>query len=223
MAAQVGGHMEENKPTVEKIRTAMQSLGADGKEVSYQLLYEALELDNDAAQAVVRSKINDMTRHGEVQRVRAGCFVYNFRHRPREARTYEVLWRFVRKAKPGWTISECAMMTRVSYTRALRYCNWLEEENYIMQTGKTERNAMAYRCTAKADMSPETPYPPLREADPYARERVAAATITRLMLCADPRSRKTARSIAEACHVLLARFESVTQSENENLMEEEPC
>ena len=209
--------MAENKPiTVEMIRAAMQSLGAGGKEVSYQLIYEALELDSESMQAVVRSKINDMTKHGEVERVRLGCFTYNFKHRPREAKTFEILWRFVRKAKPGWTLSECAMMTRESYTRALRYCTWLEEEGFVIPIGKAERNATAFRCTAKADQTPETPYPPLRAADPFAKERTAAATITRLLLCADPRSRKTARDITDACRILLERFEPVTKNENAN-------
>ncbi|WP_418169305.1 hypothetical protein [Akkermansia sp.] len=111
----------------EAVRAALQALGEGGKEISYRLVYEALGLENDAEQAVVRSRISDMTRHGEVKRTRTGCFTYDFRHRPREAKSYETLWRFVRKAKPGWSISECAMMTRVSYTQALRYCNWLAD------------------------------------------------------------------------------------------------
>ena len=109
----------------EAVRAALQALGEGGKEISYRLVYEALGLENDAEQAVVRSRISDMTRHGEVKRTRTGCFTYDFKHRPREAKSYETLWRFVRKAKPGWSLSECAMMTRVSYTQALRYCNWL--------------------------------------------------------------------------------------------------
>lgn len=140
--------------------------------------------------------------------------------RPREARTLEAVWRFVRKAKPGWTLSECAMMTRVSYTQALRYCTWLADEGFIIRVGKDERNAATWRATAKADRTPETPYPPTREADPYARERAAAATIVRLMLCADPDSKKTARGIVEACEVLLERFGG-NRTTNENGASEE--
>lgn len=200
------------------VRAALQALGKDGKEISYQLVYEALGLKNEAEQAVVRSRISDMTRHGEVKRTRTGCFTYDFKHRPRESKSYEALWRFVRKAKPGWSISECAMMTRVSYTQALRYCNWLAEEGYIERMGKDDRKAAIWRSTVKADQNPETPYPPLRETDPFAKERAAAATITRLMLCADPYAVHTARGIVEAARVLLARFEkqdnSVTELEN---------
>jgi len=209
------------KVTKVAVRMAMQALGEGGKEISYRLVYEALGISTEADQAIVRTRISDMTRHGEVERIRTGCFVYNYRHRPREAKSLEAVWRFVRKAKPGWTVSECALMTRVSYTQVLRYCNWLVEEGFISRTGKDERNAITYRATVKADKNPETPYPPHRETDPFARERVAAANIARLMLCADPYARKTARSITEACRILLDRFEkSSTENENVNDLEE---
>lgn len=202
------------------VRAALQALGEGGKEISYRLVYEALGLESEAEQAVVRSRISDMTRHGEVKRTRTGCFTYDFKHRPREAKSYEALWRFVRKAKPGWSLSECAMMTRVSYTRALRYCRWLEEEGYILRDGKDERNASTWRATVKADKTPETPYPPLRETDPFVRERAAAATIARLLLCADPYAKRTAQGITEACKVLLARFDT-NRTKNENEETEE--
>ena len=205
----------------EAVRAALQALGEGGKEISYRLVYEALGLENDADQAIVRSRISDMTRHGEVKRTRTGCFIYDFKHRPREAKSYEALWRFARKAKPGWSISECSMMTRVSYTQALRYCNWLEEEGFIARAGKDGRNAVTWRATVKSDKTPETPYPPLREKDPFARERAAAATIARLLLCADPYAKKTAQSITDACKVLLARFgKNRTENENVNNSEE---
>lgn len=205
----------------EAVRTALQALGEGGKEISYRLVYEALGLESEAEQAVVRSRISDMARHGEVKRTRTGCFTYDFKHRPREGKSYETLWRFVRKAKSGWTISDCALMTRISYTQAMRYCNWLEEEGFVERTGRDSRKATTWRATIKADKTPETPYPPLRETNPFARERAAAATIARLMLCADPYAKKTAQNITEACRVLLARFEKESVTENEN--EEEVC
>ena len=205
----------------EAVRAALQALGEGGKEISYRLVYEALGLESEAEQAVVRSRISDMTRHGEVKRTRTGCVIYDFKHRPREGKSYGTLWRFVRKAKSGWTISDCALMTRISYTQAMRYCNWLEEEGFVERTGRDGRNATTWRATAKADRTPETPYPPLRETDPFARERAAAATIARLMLCADPYAKKTAQNITEACRVILARFDKESVTENEN--EEEVC
>ena len=205
--------------TKEVVRRAVQALGANGQEVSYRQVYEALALTSEGPQAVVRSRISDMLRHGEVERVKAGCFKYNAKHRPREGKAYITLWRFVRAAKPGWAVTECAMLTRISYTQVLRYVTWLEGEGYLERAGRNEKRAVLYRATAKATASPETPYPPTRETDPFQKERVAAATITRLLLCADPYAPKTARSITEACRVLQARFgkngtDSVTTHEN---------
>lgn len=111
------------------------------------------------------------------------------------------------------------MLTRASYTHALRYVAWLEGEGYVERTGRNDRRAVTYRATAKAQASPETPYPPTRESDPFQQERTAAATITRLMLCADPYAPKTASTIVAACHVLLARFGSKPCTENEHTEE----
>ena len=55
--------------------------------------------------------------------------------------------------------------------------------------------------------SPETPYPPLRETDPFAKEKAAAVRIIDTLLRADPYAKKTAQAITEACRILLSRFE----------------
>lgn len=213
-------HYKDPKVSKDLVRRAMQALGAGDQEVSYRQVYEAIGLSSEGQQAVVRSRISDMLRHGEVVRVKAGIFTYNAKYRPREGKTYITIWRFVRMAKSGWDIKECAMLTRISYTQVLRYITWLEGEAFVERTGRNEARGIVYRATAKAASSPETPYPPQKETDPFHKERVAAATITRLMLCADTYAPKTARDIVEACRVLLARFkkggaQSVTTNENE--------
>ena len=204
--------------TMESLRAALQSFGSSGQEISNAQLYAVLELDSETEKARMRSRIKNMILHGEVTRTRDGFYTYNHKYRPRESKTLVTLWRFVRKSKPGWSLNDCTMMTRVSYTQAMRYVTWLEGEKFVTRTGKNERNAITYRATPKADASPETPYPPLRATDPFQKERVAAATIARLLLCADPYAVKTAREITDACRTLLARFgkdENVTENENE--------
>ena len=213
--------MEDRTITMEMVRLAFQSFGAGGVQISNAQLYDALGITSEVEMARMRARINSMVSHGEVNRVGSGVYTYNYNHRPREAKTYTVLWRFVRSHKPGWTVKECALLTRISYTQASRYFSWLEEEGYLERAGRDTKKAVLYRATTKAAASPETPYPPLREADPFQKERTAAATITRLMLCADPYAQKTARTIAEACQVLLARFGG-TVTENEN-REEATC
>lgn len=204
--------------TMAMLRTALQSFGNNGQEISNAQLYAALELKNETEKARMRSRIAHMVEHGEVARTRDGFYVYNYKNRPRDAKNLVILWRFIRKARQGWNLQDCAMMTRVSYTQTLRYVSWLEGEKFVARIGKNNRNAILYRATPKADATPETPYPPLRAADPFQKERVAAATITRLLLCADPYAIKTAREVTEACRTLLARFgkdEHVTKNENE--------
>ena len=213
--------MEDRTITMEMVRLAFQSFGAGGVQISNAQLYDALGITSEVEMARMRARINSMVSHGEVNRVGSGVYTYNYKHRPREAKTYTVLWRFVRAHKPGWTVKECALLTRISYTQASRYFAWLEEEGYLERAGRDTKKAVLYRATTKAAASPETPYPPLREADPFQKERTAAATITRLMLCEDPYAQKTARTIAEACQVLLARFGG-TVTENEN-REETTC
>lgn len=216
--------MEGRPVTLEMVRQAAQTLCEGGKTVSNHQIFAALALDCEPEKARARSRISNMVKHGEMTREADGLYRYNFAKRPRNPKTYAIIWRFIRKAKPGWSISECAMMTRISYTQALRYCNWLEEEGFIARAGKDDRNAVTWRATVKADRTPETPYPPLRETDPFAREKAAVVRIVDLLLRADPYAVKTARGITEACKVLLARFDkNRTENENDNPEEDATC
>lgn len=212
--------MSERKTvSVEDLRRAVQALGVDGREISYPLIYEFLGLENEAEKDVARARMNSMVKHGEVTRTERGSFIYNFKRRARKSAGFESIWRFVRAAKPNWSIEDCSLMTRMSYSHVCKYVNWLESEGFVERLGRNKNNQFGFRNTSKARSTPETPYPPVRETDPFAKERVAAATITRLMLCANPYAAKTARSISEACHTLLAKFEKIsaeTRMENEN-------
>lgn len=211
--------MERQQPTLDNIRATVQALGADGKEISHALVFEAMGLETEADKAIARARVTTMAKHGELTRTERGSFIYNSRHRPRQAKLHAAIWRFVRASKPGWSVQDCALMTRASYTHVLRYVGWLEGEGFLVRAGQDEKRAVLYRNTEKARSTPETPYPPIRESDPFAKERVAAASITRLMLCANPYAPKTAREITEACKVLLARFEkqcAEIRTENEN-------
>lgn len=189
------------------VRSAVRALAADGDNVSQVRLYAMLGLTTEAEKVRCRRRVDTMVKRGELTRVQDGVFKYdeNRSDAPRYAHLYESLWRFVRKAKPGWDVKECSLLTGASYSTARRYVLWLEEEGYVARAGKSGANN-AYRSTAKADQTPETPWPPGRETDPFEKERAAAALIARLMLCENPYSRHTARRITEACNTLLQRF-----------------
>lgn len=207
--------MQEQPITLEMVRVAAQTLGRGGKEVTACQIYDALALTTPEEEARARNRISNMVKHGEVSRAGNGIYIYNFDKRPRNPRTFSAIWRFVRKAKPGWSLNDVSLMTRVSYRQILRYCDWLLEEGYIALHGKS-RQTRLYRATAKADASPETPYPPLRDVDPFEKEKSAAIQITNAMMKQDPYAAKTANIIVSAARVLLARFENtVTEDENE--------
>ena len=199
--------------TSEMVRTAVKSFGASGQEVSNAQLYDALALQGDDTRAILRSRLNDMVKSGELIKTRPGIYTYNVKYRPREGRGYNAIWRYVRKAKPGWSISDCALMTHVDATHAARYCAWLEDEGYIERVGLNARRAVTYRATQKADATPEPPYPPTRPKDTYEKERVAAATIVRAMLCEDMESPRARAKIADCARTLLTRF--CMENENE--------
>lgn len=117
-------------------------------------------------------------------------------------------------------------MTRASYTYALRYITWLEQEGYVERCGKGKNNTTLYRNTSLARKTPETPYPPCKDTDPFEKERLAAATIARLMLCANPYALKTAKDIVAAAKILLTRFEGTIadfSAKNENNFSEDNC
>ena len=195
--------------------TVVQALGKDGAEVSNHMIFNALSIDTEQKKARVRARIGGMVRHGELTRMKDGVYVYNFNRRPRNPRTYCAIWRFVRKAKPGWSLNDVCTMTRVSYTQVRRYCDWLQEEGYISTVGR-EKNSILYRASHKADLNPETPFPPLRETNPFEQENNAAVQIINALLKQDPYSVKTAKIITKAARTLLERFEkTITQSENE--------
>ena len=214
--------MERQKVTSPAVRQALQALGAGGKEVSYALLYDALGLTKEQEKDIVRARIGDMARQGEVTRTERGSFVYNAKYRARKGAGYESIWRYVRAAKPGWTLGDCSLMTRQSYSHVMRYIGWLVGERFVARAGQDDKRAITYRNTEKARSTPETPYPPIKESDPFAKERIAAATITRLMLCANPYALKTSREIADACRLLLTRFgKNVTENRTKNENEED--
>jgi hypothetical protein len=198
--------------TTDMVREAMQSFCREGERVSNGQLYNAMGLTCEQEKDRLRTRITDMIKAGEVFKIAAGLYQYNFKYRVRKNTTFPVIWRFVRTQKPGWSISYACQLTRVSYTQAARYCAWLENEGYIARHGKDGQTTL-YRATDKADLCPETPYPPTTDRNPFERENAAAARLATLMLCHDPYQPRVATEIVKQCNVLLARF-AVNQLEN---------
>jgi hypothetical protein len=218
-ANSANANFEPQTITAVMVREAMRSFCVGGKRVSNAQLYEVLELRCEQEKDRLRTRITDMVKAGEVIKVSAGLYEYNYKYRVRESATFPAVWRFVRSQKPGWSLTYASQITRISYTQVSRYCGWLENEGYITRHGKDSQTIL-YRATDKADKSPETPVPPITDRNPFERENAAAARLATLMLCHDPYQPRVAAEIVKNCRVLLARF---AVNQNENSGEHDDC
>lgn len=200
--------------TMEMLRAAMRSHCKPGVKVSNAELYRVLGLKCEEEKNRLRTRLNGMVNQGEVIRVGPGQYEYNFKFRLRKNTTFPVIWRFVRMQKEAWSFADVCQLTRISYSQVKRYCEWLENEEYIARYGK-KGVTTTYRAMEKADRTPETPYPDISDRNPFERENAAAAELARLMLCHDPYQTTTARKIVAACNILRARFDpNFNQNEN---------
>jgi hypothetical protein len=191
--------------TTAMVRQAMRGFCAGEKCVSLAQLYDVLDLQYEREKHTARARLAILTRTGEAVRVSSGLYKYNFKYRARENSTRPAIWRFVRSQKPGWSISYACQITRVSYIQVMRYILWLAEQGYIARHGK-DGHTILYRATDKADQTPEPPYPPTSDRNPFEAENTAAARLAALMLCDNPYQPKVRDEIITNCNILLARF-----------------
>lgn len=194
-------------PATGKIREAIQVLCSNpGDQFSYGVLFELFGLETAADKAVLRSKMRDMRRRGEIQRVRPGVFTYHPEAvERREAVGYQRVWRAMRSARPGWTMADMAQVTRMSYSMVRKYGNCLHAEGFIAPNGR-QVNTRLWRITAKGREHRETPYPPRAIKDPYANERSAACRLVRLLMDQDPGRPGVREKIVKETRAIQARF-----------------
>ena len=200
--------------TTAMVREVLQGYCKPDVRVSNAELYNVFDLKNEVEKDRLRARLNDMAHNGELIRVERGLFEYNFKYRVRKNVTFPAIWRFIRMKNESWSYGDVCQLTRISYSQVKRYCDWLENEGYIARYGK-KGTTVLYRAANKADCTPETPYPNMTDRNPFERENAAAAELARLMLCHDPYQLATVRKIVAACKVLLARFDT-TFNQNEN-------
>ena len=86
--------MEGISVTAGMVRSALQSFCSGGGQVTTKQLMAVLGLECGAEKARLRRQLTDMVHHGEVKRVEAGVFEYNFSHRPRIPQSFSKIWRF---------------------------------------------------------------------------------------------------------------------------------
>lgn len=200
--------------TTPMVRVAVRSLCAGGQRTSNAMLYAFLDLQNEKEKDRLRTRVGDMVKAGELVKVSPGLYEYNFKYRLRDKTPYTRLWRCAREANPGWSFAWASLMVCTPLAIVERYYFWLEKEGYIERCGK-DAQTFLYRATGKADRSPEPPYPPHTDNNPFEQECEAAAMVARAMFTCDPYRAKVASDIVAACKVLMARFDkSFTENEN---------
>jgi hypothetical protein len=198
--------------TAETIRSAIVGLVENGAEyVTPVLIREALGLKQDDPR--VRCALRDMVKRRELERIEIGKYRYNPAARDesrRDSEFYPRIWRAIRSDKPGFTLQDIALVTRVSYSHVRKYANFLEEAGYLARYGMAGQRRK-WRATRLAQDTPEAPYPPRKIKDPFEREKNLALGLVQAFLLRDPYQPLVRGKIVENCRAILARFEKEDQ------------
>ena len=188
-------------------RTVCRRLGAQGREITTPMLYQALAADTQAARDLVRKRCNQLVKSGELVRIAPGRYRYNRAAAPvRDAEMITRMWRALRSSKPGFSVADIARISGASYSHACKYLQFLRDEGAVKQHGR-DANTILYRLAASARERKDAPLPPRPLRDPFATEREAAAELTRLIMCRDLYQPAVAESVCEQCRTILARFD----------------
>ncbi|KHK02798.1 ATP-binding protein [Desulfovibrio sp. TomC] len=122
------------------------------------------------------------------------------------------IWRAIRSAKPGFSWTDIAQVSRVSYTHTRKYGQWLLDEAFVERHGRKGATYL-FRATLRAKDTVETPYPPQDVTDPFEVERNAACRLVRSFMERDPYQPAVRGKIIDNCRAILARFEKEEQEQ----------
>jgi len=201
---------------MDRLRETLQSLTKTGKGVSNQLLYQALQLEDEESKARLRRRLNELVKRGELRRIMPGVYEYDHAAAPKPpiAESYVRLWRVIRTSKPGWTLQDVILVAGIDQRQAREYVRWLasEEVGLVARAGR-DGNSWLWRTTMKGLDQRETPYPQ-RLRDPWESERDAACRLVRCYMEANPDAPRVRRRISEAARLILASVEDI-QTETE--------
>ena len=196
------------KLTAEVVRSAIAGLVEGGAAaVSPALVREALGLAPGDPR--VQGIMGDMMQRGELERTGTAQYRYHPEAREesrRESEFYSRIWRAIRSAKPGFTLQDIALVTRVSYSHVRKYSNFLEEAGFLARFG-VDGQRRKWRATQLAQDTPAAPYPPKRIKDPFEREKNCALAVVQAFLLRDPYQPAVKAKIVESCRAILDRFE----------------
>lgn len=197
------------------VRAAVVGLIEGGAEaVSPALVCEAL--GEKRADPRVQGIMGDMVRRGELERIGTAQYRYHpeaLDDSRRDSEFYPRIWRAIRSDKPGFTLQNIALLTRVSYSHVRKYANFLEDAGFIARHGM-DGQRRRWRATQLAQDTPEAPYPPKKIKDPFEREKNLALGMVQAFLLRDPYQPAVRTKIIENCRAILARFKEEEESED---------
>lgn len=80
-----------------KVREAMRSLGAEGKEIASPALAIKLDMVFAKEKQVLYRALRDFVKSGEITRIRPGVYLHNTNKKPPQLQ--EIMWRYLRSKK----------------------------------------------------------------------------------------------------------------------------
>lgn len=168
---------------MDKLRLLLRNFGEAGKQgVDVPALASALGLENESQRQVLRRRLADLVRRGEVKKLARGLYQYQLGKEPhKHGESYIKMWRAVRVQKGGFCVADVVALCRLDNSYVSRYLRFLEDAGFITRQAK-KGNAVLYSGTELLREQHKTPYPPRDIEDAFRAERVACATLHRLML-----------------------------------------
>ena len=111
-----------------KIRKALHSLGAGGKEITSSDLAIKLDMVFDKEKQALYRALRDFVKSGEITRIRRGVYIYNTGNKPPQLQ--EIMWRYLR-AKKTVTIDDLVEISGASRDYAAEWIFMLERRKIV--------------------------------------------------------------------------------------------
>ena len=193
---------------MDKLRTVLQALSLNGEqEFSNILIYKALALKTDAEKTSLRSRLRDLIKSDEIERIRIGTYIYKPKVHFLRSDSFGRMWKIIRASSPTFKIAEIAALAHVEVSFVSKYCRFLLEQGYISKNGKSGAKIL-YSATKLGRDTIKTPHPPRPIRDPFEAERKAMSNLARIFFEQDPYAPATQNKIIKNCRTIMDRFKN---------------
>ena len=199
------------------LRAAVAAACASGKQVvvTAPLLAEMLGVSGESQMQMIRRRLHEMTRRGELEKVGQGKWLRTGKEPVRRGVGYQRMWRAIRSGRGTFEATEVVQLSRVERSTVYKYLRYLEDAGLVMRAD-LKGNTILYRLTGTGRDHRETPYPLKDIPDSYHAERAATAALCRILLLEDVEQPRVRRKIREQLAILHNRFNQDEKSEETN-------